>query len=115
MAALLSVKQKALRRLGVLASGQTMTGDQDLQASTAYDSIYERLLAKDLAVWAKAGDVPDACVEPVVSLLAFELANEYGVSDSRWQRLQFSANKAEAELRIIVFPSYVSTTEVTDY
>jgi len=92
-----------------------MTGDQDLQASTAYDSVYGRLLAKELAVWAKAGEVPDACVEPVVALLAFELANEYGVSDSRWQRLQFSAGNAEGELRTLVFPSYVSTTEVTDY
>ena len=115
MATLLSVKQKALRRLGVLGAGQTMSGDQDTQVTTAYNSIYDRLLAKDLVAWAKNSDVPDSFVESFVSILAFELANEYGVSDSRWQRLQLAAMKAEPELRILIFPSYVSTTEAVDY
>lgn len=92
-----------------------MTGDQDAQVTTAYNSVYDRLLSKDLAVWAKESDIPDTYVEPVVAILAFELTEEYGVSDSRWQRLQFRALKAEPELRMLIFPRYVSTTEAVDY
>lgn len=115
METLLSVKQKAFRRIGVLGAGQTMSGDQDVQATTAYNSIYDRLLSQELVGWAKASDIPDEFVESVVSLLAFELADEYGISDSRWQRLQYRAGLAIPELRTLIFPNYVSTTEVTDY
>lgn len=115
MATLLSVKQKALRRLGVLAAGQTMSGDQDTQVTTAYNSVYERLLEKELVAWAKNADIPDQFVEPFVCILAFELADEYGISDSRWQRLMVRADKAEPQLRALIFPSYVSTTEAVDY
>ena len=110
-----SVKQKALRKLGVLGATQTATGDQDAQATTSYNSIYARLLSKDLVGWAQDGPIPDEFIEPMSNILAFELANEYGISDSRWQRLQFAADKAEQQLRILIFPKYVPLTEAVDY
>lgn len=115
MATLLSVKAKALRKLGILGVGQDMTGDQDAQATTAYNSVYDRLLSKDLVAWAKESDIPDEHVEPISSILSFELANEYGVSDSRWQRLQYAALQAEPQLRRSIYPQYVPTTEAVDY
>lgn len=115
MATLLSVKQKALRKLGVIGISQDLTGDQNAQATTAYNSVYDRLLSKNLVAWAKDDDIPDEYVEPVASIIAFELTNEYGVSDSRFQRLQYSALQAEPQLRMSIYPRYVPTTEAVDY
>ena len=115
MATLKSVKEKALRRLGVLAQGQQMSSDQDQVTQSAYNSLYARLLTKNIVAWGKSDDIPDAFVEPVVQMLAFDLTNEYGVSNDRWQRLQLAASTAPQELGSMIFPKYVSETEATDF
>ena len=115
MATLLSVKEKALRRVGVLGNGQTVSPLQDVQVTSAYNSLYDELQSKSIAAWAQDGDIPDTFVEHIVDMLSFNLANEFGVSDSRWQRLQITADRAELKLRAISYPNYVSDTEVTDY
>lgn len=115
MATLFDVKQKALRRLGVLSTGQTMTGETEEQVTTAYNALYGELQVKNLIVWPKNGDVPDPFVEHVIDMLAFNLANEFGVSDARWQRLSLSYERAQRKLAELIYPPYVSTSEPVDF
>lgn len=115
MATQQQLKNKAAKRLGILATGQALTGPQDAILQTAYNSLYDRMLRDGRVVWAKDADIPDALLDPLSALLANKSADDFGVSDARYVRLQNAVRKAEREISSYVAPAYVPPSDPKDY
>lgn len=114
MATKTDIRNKALKRLGVIGATQSATAEQAADLEAAYDEVYAELEAQDLAVWDDA-TIPDEFVAPVVALVALARADEYGISNERYQRI--AADAATAHKRIIAAyqGEYTSAHKVTDY
>lgn len=116
MATTSQIRDKVLKRLGVLAVGQSATAEQAADIDAAYLELYGRLSIKNLVEWWSADDVPAQFVGPVVAMVARERAVEYGLSTERYARIQAEAIEAERELRRVLTAPYVSDdTEFVDY
>lgn len=103
MATVSEVQTRALRRLGVLARGQTARAEDESEMSEAYAELYSMLDKKSLAVWGDVDDeVPDEYVDPIASLLAFSRVDEYSVPVQRYQRLAAKDALALPKLRDLI-------------
>lgn len=110
-----TIRNKALKKLGVLADGQTATAEQSASVEAAYDEVYARLDHIGLVVWSSTEEVPDQYIAPIVALVAMERAEDYSIPDSRFQRLAVQAARAEMEIRRIMSGRWMNPTEVEDF
>lgn len=115
MASAAEIRNKALRRLGVLAIGQTATAEQGADLEAAYAEVYAALLERNLAVWGASEAVPDYLVNPVVALVAYARVNEYSVSDSRYQRLARDAGSAEGAIAAAIAGKFYTPFNEADF
>ena len=106
---------QALEELGVLPLGQTPTADQSDKIKTAYDQVWEALDRRNIAVWGKTEDIPDAYVNPVVALVAAQRLNVFGVSNDRYARVAGAARGAEDEIRRLNAGDWMNTSGVEDF
>lgn len=93
MATKTDIRNKALKRLGILGATQTATAEQAVDLEAAYDEVYAELEANDLAVWDDE-TIPNEFVAPVVALVAQARLDEYSVSTERYQRIVADASRA---------------------
>lgn len=107
MATAAEIRDRALRRLGVLAFGQTASPEAADAAETAFSEYYASLAQIGLAVWAFSGDVPDILAEPVINGLCQRLLNDFSVSNERYQRIMADASQSEAQIRRMIGNEYV--------
>lgn len=89
------IRNRVLKKLGVLARGQTANAGDASHVEQAYDELHAELTERSLAVWAITADVPDKLAQSMVDMLAFRVCNDYSVSNDRYARLQADAVKAE--------------------
>jgi hypothetical protein len=99
MATATQIRTKALKKLGVLATGQTTQSEIQADLDRAYEEVYAALAAKNLVTWEIDEEVPDEYVMPVVALVAFARADEYGIPNDRYQRIAGNMTRATAEIR----------------
>ena len=85
------IRNRALRKLGKLAIGQTAESGLSSDIEDAYDQVYARLKARGMVTFLSSS-VPDEFVEDVVAITAFERAE--GIPDSRYMRLRDDAQRA---------------------
>ena len=97
MATAAEIRDKAGFMLGVKTLGQALENSVSSDLDDAYTEVYERLRAEDLVNW--TDDIPNDVVSPVVDLVAFARATQYGVSGERYQRIILAANQAEIRIR----------------
>lgn len=110
------IRNKALRRLGILGLGQTASSELSNDVDAAYNEVYARLSEVGLVGWALASSVPNEYVAPMVALVAGERVDEYGVAGERYQRIKADAAKAEMDIRRLINGQYVSrSVEATYY
>jgi len=102
MATQAEIRDRAANDLGILRLGQSLSAENATRITEAYTEVHAMLADLGLAVWAIANEVPDAIVQPVVSLVAENCLNTYGVSDTRYQRIKLEASQAEKKIRIFV-------------
>lgn len=102
MATQAEIRDRAANDLGILRLGQSLSAENATRIEEGYAEVYAMLVDQGLAVWAIANEVPDAIVQPVVSLVAENCLNTYGVSDVRYQRIKLEASQAEKKIRIFV-------------
>lgn len=115
MATKAEVKQRALQLLGVLVMGQSAQEQHDARIETAYTEVYADLKDEGLATWSVSGAIPDDVSPHLVSLMAFNAADEIGVSDVRYQRIVGRSVPAKREIRKLTTPDYESLEEPDDY
>jgi len=99
MATATQIRTKALKKLGVLATGQTTESEIAEDLDRAYEEVYAALAAKGLVTWDADEDIPPEYVMPVVALVAFARADEYGIPNDRYQRIAGDMSRATAEIR----------------
>lgn len=115
MATAATIRNKAASKLGVKAIGQTLESAVSSDLDAAYDEVYARLRDEDLVSWHSTAEVPDELVSPVVDLVAFARADEYGVSNERYQRLMLAASQAETRIRRSIQDDYFTDEEEAKY
>ena len=86
------LKQAVLERVGVVPAGGPYPADEVALITRKYTGIHALLVKKTLAAWAITEDVPDEAQEPMVSILAFSVAAEYGVPEPRYSRLRLEGS-----------------------
>ncbi len=109
------IRDKAARKLGVLAFGQTLSNRYSADLTAAYSEVYAELRELNLVNWTLTGTIPDEVVEPVVALVARARVDEYGVSNDRYQRILNSAQNAETSLRRVIHDPYFSSSEDAEF
>jgi len=115
MATLARVKNRTLELLGVLTIGQKAQNKDSVKAQEAYNEVYAELKKEGIAVWSSTGNVPDSAAAHVIALAAFNLIDDYGVSNDRYNRITAKAQVAKAGIRRAVTPKYESLHEPDDY
>ena len=91
MATAAKIREKALKKLGVKATGQTTQAEITADLDAAYVEVYAVLEALDIATWDSDEDIPDEMVVPVVALVAMSRTDEYSVPNDRLQRIAAGA------------------------
>jgi acetyl-CoA acetyltransferase len=105
------IANRALRRAGRLAYGQTAESTLSNAALQAYDEVYDYLERLGIVDWGSTASVPNEYVPWVVAMTAYNKADEWGISNERFARIAQDANAAEREIRRL-FNDYYTTTEV---
>lgn len=116
MATVEEVRNKALKRLGVLGRGQTARSEDAADLDAAYIELHAYLENKNLAPWGdKTVDVPPEFVDPVVDLLANSRATEYSIPDKKYQRIIGRASIAESRMQEILQVDPQERTQMENY
>lgn len=106
MATKAEIRDKAARKLGIKAIGQTLENPVSSDLDDAYTEVYAMLRGEDLVTWHSTAEVPDNLVWPVVALVAFSRVDEYNISGERYQRITAAAGAAEATIRRAIQDDY---------
>ncbi len=88
------IREKALKKLGVKAVGNTTRAEIASDVDAAYAEVYAMLDTMSLTTWDFDEEVPDDVVNPVVWLVADVRKDEYSIPDNRYQRVSIDGNKA---------------------
>ena len=86
------LKNAVLERVGVVPAGGPYPADEVALITRKYTGIHAQLVTKKLVTWAITENVPDALQEPMVSILSFSVAAEYGVPEPRYTRLRLEGS-----------------------
>jgi len=87
-----AIKQAVLERVGVVPAGGPYPADEVALITRKYTGIHALLVRKKLVIWALSENIPDEAQEPLVSILAFSVAAEYGVPEPRYTRLRLEGS-----------------------
>jgi hypothetical protein len=115
MATVSAVVDRAANDLGLLKLGQTLQAQDSTRITSAYNEVYAQLKKDGLATWTSTGDIPADLVQHVVTLVADNCVNTYGVSDSRYKRLKMDVPAARREIRKLTAPNYVSMDNAQEF
>ena len=99
--------------LGILRIGQALQEDKRMRIEEAYTETYAQLNTESINTW--GADIPDEVVPHVVSIMALNCCDDFGVSAARYQRIVAKANIALREIRKHTTPDYESLTSVEDF
>jgi hypothetical protein len=87
MATAAQIRERAATRLGILGEGETLPSYETADMDASYVEIYAQLGALSLAVWDYDEDVPDEYTTHVITLVAYNRANDYSISNDRYARI----------------------------
>ena len=91
MATKAQLRNKALKKLQVLEEGESPTNEVISDVEAAYDELHRYLLNRGAIFWDSDESIPDECVRPMVAILAAEMADDFGIQEPRYTRLQMEA------------------------
>lgn len=106
-------RNRALRKLGKLAIGQTAEAGIASDMEDAYDQIYARLENKGLVTWSSTASIPDEFVEDIVAIMAFERSE--GIPDSRYARIRDDASRAQISISSLIEGKWINDKQVEDF
>ena len=88
-----------LQRLGVLDAEETASDADHQFVEDAYTDLHERLTEEGLVTWDVGDVIPTGAVSPMTSILAIEVAQEFGISSQEMTLLALRAKSGRLELR----------------
>lgn len=109
------------RKIGILASSETLTAEDDDVMDIAYTSLHAELVALGLARWGATESVPAAYADPVACLLAALVVDQFGVSEPKRSEIKSDtlgispAGQAEKRLRRLVATDYIPSESRATY
>lgn len=116
------LKTNALRHLKVVAAHQDASAEDFATIGVYYTGLHAMLLVKGLVSWGLTESIPEACAQPVISMLAAMAADEFGVPEPRSAVLKAEGlldlspvSVAERQLRKALAAPYVVHPAVTEY
>lgn len=116
---LIDLYRKTLEKLQVAAAGESAAPEDTQLVADKYVSLFQMLLTLDLVSWGQTEDVPDYAVIPLVSMLAFVCATEFGKDESKFAAegaLNLpQVSLAERQLRALLARHYVSFPAASEY
>lgn len=119
---LAELRTAALQEIGILASGESASPEDDQLVSQKYDALYDMLLTEGLVAWAASEEIPDYADVPLTMMLAAVIAPAFGVSGQKLTDLRAGGalgipggSIAERMLRRQLAKHYVSHPAQPDY
>ena len=106
-------RNRALRKLGKLAIGQTAEAGIASDMEDAYDQVYARLEQLGLVTWSSTDSVPDEFVEDITAMMAFERSE--GVPDARYIRIRDDASRALLSISNYIAGEYENPRDCEDF
>ena len=110
-----TIYNRTLRRLGVLARGQTANSADTDDMEQAYNEIWAWLDARDIVSWDIDDDVPDEHVNDVIALMAFTRLDDYGVDLVRRQSIIDTASSSRFNISELTAPPLTGETEIESF
>jgi hypothetical protein len=115
MATAAEIRNKAAKKLGLFGTGQTLRSEIAANLDQAYAEVYAELELQSLATWSFSGDVPDALVRSVVSLVAGSRVDEYSVPTEKYARIVRENEGAEDRIRKLLAKPKMGVTEIEEF
>lgn len=113
---------RVLQKLKVVQPNGTGAPEDVQLVADAYQCVWAELQEMELAQWQSTAAVPTQYAAPVIDMVAFEVAEDFGAKGERYARLKSRgelrarpASNAEVRLRAMVSPKYVESTLPTEY
>lgn len=97
MATRTDIRNRVLKKLRVLAAGESADADDAAVVDAAVAEKHEQLINRGLVAW-DVDSVPPYAVGPFVTIVAAECCDEFGVPEGRTVRLVAQGQLAEQEL-----------------
>jgi hypothetical protein len=85
---LTQLRTRVLQRIGVLASGENPDADDADVIQKRYEMVYNLLLDKNLATWAVTEDIPDSLEIPLLQIVSYYSAAEFGIIGQLYEQLK---------------------------
>lgn len=112
---LATIYNRTLRRLGVLARGQTATAEDTDDMGQAYNEIYAWLDRHEITSWDSTDDVPDEFVNDIVALMAFTRLDDYGVNAERRASITQAASTSRLNISKLQAAPLTGETEIESF
>ena len=105
------IRERALKKLGVTAVGQTSRAEFVKDIDQAYLEIYSMLESLNIVTWDFDDDVPNEIASPVVWLVADSRKDEYNLPDGKYSRITASAAQAVPKIREMLATDFYDVPE----
>jgi hypothetical protein len=114
-----SLFRKAIEKLEIIAAGEDVEPEDQAFFASKYVSLYGLLSGMRLVSWGPDDPIPDEMEIPLVNMLAWVCASEYGEDQNRFA-IEGSVglptpSLAERQLRQMLAVAYVSTPAESEY
>lgn len=111
--------RKVLEKLTVVASGTPVDGDDEKTVRDKYTGLYDMLATEELVNWTADSDVPEFAAIPLIAMLAFMCANEFGQPAAQFAEegalFLPQQSLAERQLRRAMASHYISAPAQSEY
>lgn len=100
------IRNRALKKLGQLAAGESASAEDAADVDAIYLSLFDELIQENLAVWGNgvSDTIPEKFVEPLVRIVAARAAPEFDVKDISGVLPEVMEERAMARLRRMLAP-----------
>ena len=115
MATATDARNRAATILGILGEGEKLPSYETADLDAAYSEVYARLTAKSIVWWDEDEAIPDECITHVAAMMAMTRADDYSVSNDRYQRIALRNAAAIPELRELKTSDVYSVPRVRYY
>ena len=115
MATKSALRNKVLKKLRVIAEGETPSSEIITDVEATYDELHADLSTKKAITWDIDEDIPDEAVRSMVSIIAAEIADDFAVDEARYQRLKFESEQALRKLMFLASSTYIANETKSNY
>ncbi len=115
---LVDLYQKTLEKIRAVAAGESAAAEDVQLVASKYVSSWNLLKTMGLVSWAVDEAVPDEAVEPLLWVLSFAVASEFGANPSEYATGALGLPQpslAERQLRQLHARDYVSQPAQVEY